>query len=108
MKYEVIKKLGRGAYGVVFEVRDRVSRQTLVLKKIFDAFQNQTDAQRTYREVNYLLNFPDSRYVVNLKNIYKANNRMDLYLVFEYFESDLHRVIRSGILRPVHFKYIAY
>lgn len=48
-RYEVVKKVGSGAYGHVWKVNDRKTGQTLALKKIFDAFQHTTDAQRTYR-----------------------------------------------------------
>ena len=33
------------AYGVVWKAVDRKSQNTVALKKIFDAFQNATDAQ---------------------------------------------------------------
>ena len=48
-RYEVIKKVGSGAYGHVWRVKDRKTGDILALKKIFDAFQHSTDAQRTYR-----------------------------------------------------------
>lgn len=48
-KYEVVKKVGSGAYGHVWRVRDRKTGEIFALKKIFDAFQHSTDAQRTYR-----------------------------------------------------------
>jgi mitogen-activated protein kinase 15 len=35
-------------------------------------------------------------------NIIKAENEKDLYLVFEYMETDLHAVIRAGILEEIH------
>jgi hypothetical protein len=35
-------------------VRCRARRETVALKKIFDAFQNATDAQRTFREIMFL------------------------------------------------------
>ena len=53
-KYEVKKRLGKGAYGIVWKAIDRKSEQTVALKKIFDAFRNQTDAQRTFREIMFL------------------------------------------------------
>ena len=53
-KYEVAQKLGKGAYGIVWKAYDKKSKDTVALKKIFDAFQNATDAQRTYREVVFL------------------------------------------------------
>lgn len=48
-RYTLIKKVGSGAYGHVWKVTDRKTGATLALKKIFDAFQHSTDAQRTYR-----------------------------------------------------------
>ena len=48
-KYSLVKKVGSGAYGHVWKVSDRRTGQILALKKIFDAFQHSTDAQRTYR-----------------------------------------------------------
>lgn len=46
-----MQKLGKGAYGVVWKAIDKQTKQVVALKKVFDAFQNATDAQRTYREV---------------------------------------------------------
>lgn len=47
--YKVERLLGSGAYGHVWKVVERSTKRDLALKKIFDAFQNSTDAQRTYR-----------------------------------------------------------
>lgn len=38
----------------------------------------------------------------------KAENDKDLYLIFEYMETDLHAVIRANILEEVHKQYIMY
>ena len=35
-------------------------------------------------------------------NIIKAENEKDIYLVFEFMDTDLHAVIRAGILEDVH------
>jgi len=48
-KYEISTKLGKGAYGIVWKAIDKNSKEEVALKKIFDAFQNATDAQRTFR-----------------------------------------------------------
>ena len=53
-KYEITQKLGKGAYAVVFKAIDKKTKSVVALKKIFDAFQNATDAQRTFREIMYL------------------------------------------------------
>ena len=41
--------MGSGAYGHVWKVIEKASGALLALKKIFDAFQNEVDSQRTYR-----------------------------------------------------------
>jgi len=53
-KYELMQKLGKGAYGIVWRATDKRVGESVALKKIFDAFQNSTDAQRTFREVMFL------------------------------------------------------
>ena len=50
-KYDIQQKLGKGAYAVVFKGIDKKSKNIVAMKKIFDAFQNATDAQRTFREI---------------------------------------------------------
>jgi len=107
-KYEILQKLGKGAYGVVWKAIDRKSREVVALKKIFDAFQNATDAQRTFREVMFLQDLNNHDNIVRLLNVLKAENDRDLYLIFEYMETDLHAVIRAGILEEVHKSYVMY
>lgn len=46
--------------------------------------------------------------VIKLKQVLKAKNDKDIYLVFEFMETDLHAVIKAGILKPVHKQYIIY
>jgi mitogen-activated protein kinase 15 len=43
--YEIQKRLGKGAYGIVWKATDKRNKDVVALKKIFDAFRNQTDAQ---------------------------------------------------------------
>ena len=38
----------------------------------------------------------------------KAENDKDIYLVFDYMETDLHAVIRANILEEIHKQYIMY
>jgi mitogen-activated protein kinase 15 len=54
------------------------------LKKIFGAFQNATDAQRTFREIMFLQELSDHENIITLKRVLKAENDKDIYLVFEY------------------------
>jgi len=105
-RYEVMKKIGKGAYGVVWKVMDKQTQQVVALKKVFGAFQNLTDAQRTYREITFLRHFTNHPCIVNLISCHKAENDTDIYLVFECLETDVHAVIRAHILLDVHHRYI--
>ncbi|VDM26670.1 unnamed protein product, partial [Toxocara canis] len=83
------------------------SKETIALKKIFDAFRNQTDAQRTFREIMFLQEFGRHPNIIKLFNILKAENDRDIYLVFEFMEADLHNVIKKmTILKDIHKQYI--
>lgn len=43
-KYEIIQRIGKGAYGIVWKAREIKSSKIVALKKVFDAFNNPTDA----------------------------------------------------------------
>lgn len=108
-KYEIKKRLGKGAYGIVWKAIDKRTGEVVAVKKIFDAFRNQTDAQRTFREIMFLQEFGDHPNIVKLHNVLKAENDKDIYLVFEFMDTDLHNVIKKGnILKDVHKRYIIY
>lgn len=106
-KYEVVHKVGKGAYGVVWKVIDKKTKQIVAVKKQCDGFQNATDAQRTFREIMFLQAM-DHENILKLLNVMKASNDRDIYLVFEYIDTDLHAVIRSNILEDIHKQYIIY
>lgn len=107
-RYEICQKIGQGAYGIVLKAIDKKNKKTVALKKVFEAFQNSTDAQRTYREVMYLQELNGHDNIVRLLSIIRAYNNRDLYLVFEYMETDLHAVIRAKILENIHKQFIVY
>lgn len=107
-RYDILQKLGKGAYGVVWKAIDKQTKETIALKKVFDAFQNATDSQRTYREVIFLKELRGHPNIVKLDGIIRAGNQKDIYLVFDFMETDLHAVIRANILEDIHKRYILY
>ncbi|XP_061752697.1 mitogen-activated protein kinase 15 [Nerophis ophidion] len=109
VKYDIKKRLGKGAYGIVWKAVDRQTGEVVAVKKIFDAFRNKTDAQRTFREVMFLQEFGDHPNVIKLQKVVRAHNDKDIYLVFEYMDSDLHAVIKKGtLLKDIHKRYVMY
>ncbi|XP_026204157.1 mitogen-activated protein kinase 15 [Anabas testudineus] len=109
LKYEIKKRLGKGAYGIVWKAVDRQTGEIVAVKKIFDAFRNRTDAQRTFREIMFLQEFGDHPNIVKLLNVIRAQNDKDIYLVFEYMDTDLHAVIKKGtLLKDIHKRYVMY
>lgn len=58
----------------VWKATDRRSQDTVALKKIFDAFRNPTDAQRTFREIMFLQEFGRHPNIIKLFNILRADN----------------------------------
>ena len=46
--------------------------------------------------------------VIELLKVHKAENNIDIYLVFEFMETDLHAVIRHSLLKEVHKQYVIY
>lgn len=107
-RFDIICKLGKGAYGIVWQAREKRSGAKVALKKCFDAFRNSTDAQRTYREIMYLQKLTGHDNIVRMQHVIRAENDQDIYLTFDHMETDLHAVIRANILEEVHKKYIIY
>lgn len=105
-RYEIVQKIGKGAYGVVWRCLDKQTEQVVALKKAFGAFGNLTDAQRTYREITFLRQLKDCPAIVRLNQVHKAENDQDIYMVFECLETDVHAVIRANILLDVHHRFI--
>ncbi|NXC54851.1 MK15 kinase, partial [Aleadryas rufinucha] len=97
------------AYGIVWKAIDRKTGETVAVKKIFDAFRNRTDAQRTFREIMFLQKFGEHPNIIKLLDVIQAENDKDIYLIFESMETDLHAVIKKGnLLKDIHKCYILY
>ncbi|KAK4805783.1 hypothetical protein QYF61_000389, partial [Mycteria americana] len=97
------------AYGIVWKAINRRTGEIVAVKKIFDAFRNRTDAQRTFREIMFLQEFGEHPNIIKLLDVIPAQNDKDIYLIFESMETDLHAVIKKGnLLKDIHKCYILY
>ncbi len=43
-RYEILEKLGKGAYGIVWKAIEKHTKNKVALKKVYEAFHNSTDA----------------------------------------------------------------
>nr|XP_055140857.1 mitogen-activated protein kinase 15 isoform X6 [Symphalangus syndactylus] len=127
-RYVLRRQLGQGAYGIVWKAVDRRTGEVVAIKKIFDAFRDKTDAQdtgfllappahtpvflslqRTFREITLLQEFGVHPNIISLLDVIRAENDRDIYLVFEFMDTDLNAVIRKGgLLQDVHVRSIFY
>ena len=73
-----------------------------------EAFASSSDARRTYREASYLLRLRGHVNIVALRHVIESKSGNDVYLVFEYMETDLEAVVRANLLEDVHKRYVAY
>jgi mitogen-activated protein kinase 15 len=105
--YKLVRKLGVGSYGIVYEAMDRLTGETVAVKKCFGCFNNTTDALRTYREMIALRELSGHPYFVRLLDILSSTSS-DLYVVCDYMPADLSIVIKSGVLLDVHKKFITF
>ena len=110
-RYEYIKKIGQGAYGVVVSAFDRKTNTKVAIKKIGNAFDDLIDAKRILREIK-LLGFFDHENIISLLDVQKPQARTgyeDIYIVTDLMETDLHRVIYSKQeLTDEHIQYFMY
>ena len=107
-QYEFNQLLGRGAYGVVWKVRSKATRKHQAFKKLYHCWRNQTDAQRTYREIIYLHAFGKHDNSVVLRKVLPDKSNSHLYCVFDYMQTDLFLLARAQVLEENHKQYVAY
>jgi len=79
--YEVIKKIGQGAYGQVWKVKNKKTNNLYAIKKIYDAFRNSTDALRAYREIKYLERLKGHPNIIKIESYLKPILGKDIYMV---------------------------
>lgn len=109
--YEWVSLLGTGSYGSVWLGRHIKSGKKVAIKQMKGIFYNETDCKRILREIK-LLRRLDHPYIISLYDVIEPkdlDNFQDLYIVLELADSDLKKVLKSGLfLTPLHVKTILY
>jgi len=78
------------------------------LKKVLNAFRDAVDAQRTYREVSYLLVFGGHENILGVYDFLCSRDDKHLYIISELLDSDLQKALQCQALQDVHKPLIAY
>ncbi|KAG0171262.1 Mitogen-activated protein kinase [Apophysomyces sp. BC1034] len=110
-KYQFIREMGQGAYGVVCAAKDTEKDEQVAIKKVCRIFEKNILAKRALREVKLLRHFNGHENITSIidMDIVNLQDFNELYLVQELMEADLHQIIRSGQpLTDAHFQYFVY
>jgi len=87
-QYEKVEKIGEGTYGVVYKARDRLTNETIALKKIRLEQEDEGVPSTAIREISLLKEMHHNN-IVRLQDVVHSEKR--LYLVFEYLDLDLKK-----------------
>lgn len=87
MQYEKVEKIGEGTYGVVYKARDKVTNETIALKKIRLEQEDEGVPSTAIREISLLKEMQHSNIVKynddDVNYIPFSNNIGELTLLFD-------------------------
>uniref|UniRef100_A0A671YG81 cyclin-dependent kinase n=1 Tax=Sparus aurata TaxID=8175 RepID=A0A671YG81_SPAAU len=105
--FQKVEKIGEGTYGVVYKAKNKVTGETVALKKIRLETETEGVPSTAIREISLLkeLSHPN---IVKLRDVIHTENK--LYLVFEFLHQDLKKFMDSssvtGIPLPLVKSYL--
>eukprot|EP00002_Diphylleia_rotans_P012765 TRINITY_DN2493_c0_g3_i2.p1 TRINITY_DN2493_c0_g3~~TRINITY_DN2493_c0_g3_i2.p1 ORF type:complete len:322 (-),score=68.47 TRINITY_DN2493_c0_g3_i2:878-1843(-) len=109
-KYQIIKPLGHGAYGIVCSAKNSETNEKVAIKKISNVFEDLVDTKRTLRELR-LLRHLNHENIIKIRDIIppKRIDFDEIYIVNELMDTDLYQIIRSSQpLTDDHVQYFIY
>uniref|UniRef100_A0A8C9S440 cyclin-dependent kinase n=1 Tax=Scleropages formosus TaxID=113540 RepID=A0A8C9S440_SCLFO len=105
--FQKVEKIGEGTYGVVYKAKNKITGETVALKKIRLDTETEGVPSTAIREISLLkeLSHPN---IVKLRDVIHTENK--LYLVFEFLHQDLKKFMDSssvtGISLPLVKSYL--
>jgi len=109
--YKCEKVLGSGSYGQVAQALQLSTGKRVAIKKMDNIFEDETDCKRILREVTLLrkLRHPCVVDLIEILLPTDPANFTTLYVVMEFAESDLKKILKSSInLEILHIQTIVY
>ncbi|OMJ89628.1 hypothetical protein SteCoe_8165 [Stentor coeruleus] len=96
-RYKLLRKIGKGTYGSVFEGKDMNTNERVAIKNIKSLFEYEVEAKHMLREICIMrtLNHPN---IVKIKDVVIPKSSEDynnVYIVMEYAEADLKKLTKS-------------
>lgn len=108
-RYDVGRRIGRGCYGVVYEAKEATGLgRECAIKKMLFAYKEATDAQRTYREISYLMQFAGHSNIMMIYDLIPSKDDKHVYMVCELMDCDLQKAIKSMRIEDYQQKFIVY
>ena len=96
-RYSNVKLIGSGAYSVVARATDAKDGNKVAIKRIAEVFYDATEAKKVLREIRLLRDFAHPNIITLRALITPADmeNFDDIFMVTDFMESDLRRIIKS-------------
>lgn len=117
-RYELMRILGKGSYGEVAQAKDLYFSQEgnpkyVAIKKIATDFEQEVDALHSFREIHLLRRLKGHDCIIQLIDVVAPETVEsfvgDIYLVFEYVDTDLYKLIMSPqYLTTAHIQTFLY
>ena len=110
-RYEDIRPVGAGSYGLVSSANDIKKSTPVAIKKLARPFQSSIHAKRTYRELTLLAHMRHEN-VIGLLDVFSPCQSFldfnEVYLVTHLMGADLGGIIKTQQLSDDHIQFLTY
>ena len=100
-RFKVLKTLGKGSFGVVYQVQDEQTKNTYALKAFKRKFTSWEQAMRN-AEVKAMIGLKHSNIVTCVEVLRHEDH---LYMLFELLDMDLYRMMQMRKLNDDPFSH---
>lgn len=102
-EFEQMDMVGEGTYGVVFLGKDKLTNETFAIKKMRVLDHNEGFPITSLREIKILRNLSKHPNIVSLKDVVVGKKKDSIFLVFEYCDIDLAKLLDQMYVDKVTF-----